>query len=366
MTYPNVSTLPSSRLRATPRRWVFSALLGGLVLAFILSLTLGSVNIPLPQIITILFGGLPDVPAWGQIIWLFRLPRALTAMLAGAALSVAGVQMQTLFRNPLADPFVLGISAGASLGVALLVMGGQLAIRSGVGATLLSGLDAPTGLTAVLAASLGALGVMLLVLAVAQRVNVMTLLVLGLMIGYAVSALVSILLHFSAPEQIQVYIAWTFGSFSGTTWEDLKVLLPVVLVGVGLAQFSAKPLNALLLGETYAVSMGLSLGRTRLVILLGASLLAGAITAFCGPIGFLGVAVPHLARLLLNAADHRRLLPASVLLGALVALLADLLAQVPGSAIVLPLNAITALVGAPVVTWVILSQRNLREAFGSA
>jgi iron complex transport system permease protein len=202
-------------------------------------------------------------------------------------------------------------------------------------------------------------------MAVARHVSNMTLLILGLLFGYATSAVVSILLYFAIAERIQAYIAWTFGSFGGVTWGQLQALGPIILFAITIAWLSAKPLNALLLGETYARSLGLTVHRARFVILTSASILAGAITAFCGPIAFIGVAVPHLCRSLFNTSDHRVLVPGTVLMGGTVALIADLIAQMPGSDIVLPLNSVTALIGAPVVAWVILRRRNLRASFAS-
>jgi iron complex transport system permease protein len=325
-------------------------LLALMLAVFLLSMAFGSVHIPLDQILIIVLGGQPEQAAWATIVYEFRLPKALTATLAGAALGVSGLQMQTLFRNPLADPFVLGISSGASLGVALVIL------TVGAANTALLAVAGLLGnLSLVAAASLGAGAVLLLVLALARRVqSSVTLLILGLMIGYLTSALVSLLLSFSLADRIQSYIAWSFGSFGGVTWMHLGVLAPTVLLGLLLAFTLTKALNALLLGEAYAQSMGLHIRRARIGIVAGSAVLAGAVTAFCGPIAFLGIAVPHLGRALLRSADHRVLLPASVLLGATVALLADLAAQAPGSDVVLPLNAITALVGAPVVIWIIL------------
>jgi iron complex transport system permease protein len=332
-----------------------------LVLLFVglLSLALGSVQIPLRDVVTILTGGEPARATWTTIVMDFRLPKALTAVLAGSALAISGLQMQTLFRNPLAGPFVLGINSGASLGVALVVLS--------VGTTS-SGLLAALGLLdnfgIIFAASLGSAAVLFAVMAVAHRVNNMTLLILGLLFGYATSAVVSILLYFAISERIQVYIAWTFGSFAGVTWGQLQVLAPVIVAALGVAWLSAKPLNALLLGEAYARSLGLTVPRARFFILASASVCAGAITAFCGPIAFIGVAVPHLCRSLFNSSDHRVLVPATIMMGAIVAMTADLIAQLPGSQTVLPLNAVTALIGAPVVAWVILRKRNLRATFG--
>ncbi len=341
------------------RRLVLLGLLLALAGVFLLSLTLGSVEIPLRDIARILVGEEPARQTWTTIVLKFRLPKAITATLAGAALAVAGLQMQTLFRNPLADPFVLGINSGASLGVALVVLSVGVA---GVSATsMLAGLGLLGNFGLTLAASLGAGLVLGLMLLVAQRVpSTMTLLIMGLMVGYATAALVSLLLYFSIAERIQAYINWTFGSFGGVTWSQLHVLGPAVLLALAVAMALAKPLNALLLGETYAQTMGLNVRRARLAIILSAAVLAGAVTAFCGPIGFLGIAVPHLARNLFRSSDHRLLLPACALLGALLALVADIIAQMPGTQVVLPLNAVTALIGAPVVAWVILRRGSAR------
>jgi iron complex transport system permease protein len=349
---------------AQARTGLRSAALFGLVfllaLAFLASLALGSVNIPLGQVATILTGGAAEKDSWQSIILLFRLPKAITAALAGAALAVAGLQMQTLFRNPLADPYVLGISSGASLGVAAVVLASTSVLS---GSEFLAGLGLLGNLSVVAAASLGAGLVMLLVMLAARRVSTMTLLILGLMFGYAAGAVVSILLHFSIAERIQTYISWTFGSFGGTTWSELKVYIPVLAAALVVAQVMVKPLNALLLGEKYARSLGLNVGRARFWIILSASVLSAAVTAFCGPIGFIGIAVPHICRSLLQTSDHRLLVPASTLLGAALALAADLIAHVPYSSLVLPLNAITSLIGAPIVIWVILRRRNLQTTF---
>jgi iron complex transport system permease protein len=287
------------------------------------------------------------------------LPKAITAVLAGAALSVSGLQMQTLFRNPLADPFVLGISAGASLGVAIVV----LTVGS-VGSVLIAGLGLMGDLSLAVAAIMGAAAVLGCVLLVSRSVqNVMTLLILGLMFGYATGAFVSILIYFSVPEQIQSYILWTFGSFGSVTWRQMPVLICAISLGLLLAFLCIKPLNALLLGENYARSMGLNVKRIRLWVLISASILAGATTAFCGPIAFLGLAVPHLCRSLLHTSDHRVLMPAVTCLGATLALLSDLIAHLPGSQFVLPLNAVTSLIGAPIVIWFVLHRKNLSQAF---
>ncbi|MBD2772177.1 iron ABC transporter permease [Iningainema tapete] len=336
---------------------VFSTLLIALILAFLLNLALGSVHIPIQQVITILLGKEAEKATWNMIILKIRLPKALTATFAGAALGVSGLQMQTLFRNPLAGPFVLGISSGASLGVALIVLTTSV---TGAG-KLLSNLGVIGDLSLVVAASLGAAAVLGLVLIVSRRLqDTTTLLILGLLFGYATSAIVSILLHISESQQIQSYLQWTFGSFGGVTWQQMLVLAPLVLLALLVSVMLSKALNALLLGEAYARSLGLGVQQARFWIITSASILAGVITAFCGPIAFLGVAVPHLCRSLFNTSDHRILVPAVIFVGAILALVADLLSQINGSQIVLPLNSVTALIGTPVVTWVIL-RRNSRS-----
>jgi len=327
---------------------------------FLLSISLGSVSIPFDQVITVLTGGEAERRSWTNIVLKFRLPKATTAALAGSALGVSGLLMQTFFRNPLAGPFVLGISSGASLGVALVVLS-----TGTVGGTLLAGFGLTGDFMLAGAAGLGAGATMLLVLLAASRVqSSMTLLILGLMLGYLVSACVSLLLYFAIPERIQAYINWTFGSFAGVTWDQMPILAGMVGIGLVIALGLSKSLNALLLGEGYARSLGLNVGFTRLAIMVSTALLAGSVTAFCGPIGFIGIAVPHLCRTIFNTSDHRILLPATILMGAIVALIAALLAEVPGYNVILPLNAVTAMIGAPVVIIVLLSQRNLQKSFG--
>lgn len=358
---------PSVREAALPhlnlglRPWRLLLLVAALLGAFLLVLAAGSVRIPLREIMTVLLGGEAERASWTQIVLNFRLPRATTAMLAGAALGVSGLLMQTFFRNPLAGPFVLGISSGASLGVALVVLGAGT-----VGGTLLAGFGLTGDFLLASAAALGAGFVMVVVLVVAHRVqSSMTLLILGLMMGYLVSALVSLLLYFSIPERIQAYVRWTFGSFGGVTWDQMPILAGGVLPGLLLALLLTKSLNALLLGEGYARSLGLNVGRARIAVVSATALLAGTVTAFCGPIGFVGIAVPHLCRSLFNTSDHRVLVPGTMLMGATVALVAAFIAEVPGSNVILPLNAVTAFIGAPVVIVVILRQRNLQQAFGA-
>ncbi len=341
------------------RRVALVGLIVALIMAFLLSLALGSVAIPLDNVVRILLGGTPDKATWADILFKFRLPKALTALLAGSALAVSGLQMQTLFRNPLADPYVLGVSSGASLGVALVMLSVGAAATKVVGSL---GLYGDLGL--VIAASLGSALVLGLVLLVSQRVQgTLTLLILGLMFGYLASALVSLLIYFSLPERIQVFSLWSAGSFGSVTWNQQRIFVPVIGVGLVAAHLLSKSLNALLLGDTYARSLGVNVVQTRRWIILCASILAGTTTAFCGPIGFLGVAVPHLCRTLFNTADHRVLVPTSILLGATIALLADLIAQMPGSQTVLPVNVVTSLFGVPVIIWMLLRQQQLRASF---
>ena len=342
----------SCREFAGARLYVLPFLLVLLGALLLLSLALGSASIPVDQILRVLLSGEADQPAWTHIVLKFRLPKTLTAMFAGMALGVSGLLMQTYFRNPLAEPFVLGVSSGASLGVALVVL-----TSGAAGGALLAGLGLAGDLLLTVAAGLGAAATMLLVLLVAVRIqSSVSLLIMGLMFGYLVAAMVSLLLYFALPERIQAYINWTFGSFSGVTNAQLPLLAGIVLAGLLLAAAMSKALNALLLGEEYARSLGANLKRTRIGIVLATALLVSAVTAFCGPIAFIGIAVPHLCRGLLASADHRLLLPGTCLAGASVALCASLIAELPGNNLVLPLNVVTALMGAPVVMMVVLQQ----------
>ncbi len=344
---------------ATPARGLL-VLAGISVVAFAASVFIGSIRIPLVEIGRILIGHESTLEVWRDVIMLIRVPKALTAVLAGAALAVAGLQMQTLFLNPLAGPFVLGINAGASLGVAVVVLIAGPAILWMSGSLVFLNQLGTVG-----AAVLGAAVVLALVLLLARRTSVVSLIVLGLMVGYAVGAIVSLLMYYSLPENIQAFISWSFGSFGGVTWRDLKVYVPVVLGGLGFAFLSVRPLNAMLLGEDYAYSMGINVMQARWLILIGASVLAGTVTAYAGPISFIGVATPHLCRTWLHTSNHQWLVPACILLGGTVALVADLIAQVPGFQVALPLNAVTALLGAPVVIWALLRRQNTLTPFTS-
>ncbi|MEM6799855.1 MAG: iron ABC transporter permease [Bacteroidota bacterium] len=331
-----------------------------LLLFFLLDLFLGSVNISPAEVWTALFGTDANPTIEQNIIRKIRLPKALTAIFVGAGLSVAGLQMQTLFRNPLAGPSVLGISSGASLGVALLmfVLGGVGGFW-GIGSLKIGG-----SAMLVLAASLGAglIFFLILLLSLKIRDNVV-LLILGIMMGFITSSLVSIWQYFSEPSQIQDYLIWTFGSLNGLNQSQLSILGICVGIGTLMAFILSKGLNMLLLGEEYAKSLGLHIKRMRIWVILSSSLLTGAITGFCGPIGFIGIAVPHLGRALFNTSDHRVLIPMTSLIGAIVMLACDIVSQLPGYSIALPINAVTALIGAPVVILIILRNRNLERSF---
>ena len=345
-----------------PHPWVAVAVSLGttLLLLFVLDVALGSVSIPPAEIISILIGKSSSSPAWTSIVTQIRLPKAVTAILAGAALSVGGLQMQTLFRNPLAGPSVLGVTSGASLGVALVTLSTGATLSAYTGQTL--------GLTGswliVLAATAGGALVLGVVLWVSFRINdSVVILIVGLMIGNVTLSVVGIWQYFSQPEQIQNYVLWTLGSLNSVTPGQLPVLLTVVGLGIGLSFLLSKQLNALLLGENYARSLGLNLAQARGFIILITSVLAGAVTGFCGPIGFVGIAVPHLTRSLLGTTNHFVLVPGVMAVGAIVMLGCDIISQLPGSQTVLPINAVTALIGSPVVIWVILRRRNLSASF---
>lgn len=343
------TTIP---LRLSRTTVALTALGAGVVVLVLLGLAVGPVRVPLSDTARVLVGATPSDPRWQVIVHSMRLPRVLTAIAAGAGLGVAGLQMQTLFRNTLADPYVLGVSSGASLGVALVV----ISVGSGAGFTTGLGTGGRAGV--VLAAAVGAGTVLAIVLVLARWVrSAATLLLIGVMVGAASTAIVSVLLVYADPQRVQQYLLWGLGSFAGTTWADLRLLLPLVASGLVASALTVRALNALLLGEAYARTMGIDVRRVRLITVASASLLAGGTTAFCGPIAFLGLAVPHLTRLALGTSDHRVVLPGVVLMGAAVALGCGIVSQVPGSDAVLPVNALTALIGAPIVVIVLLRSR---------
>ena len=287
------------------------------------------------------------------ILYHFRIPKAVVAILAGTALSASGLQMQTLFRTPLAGPYVLGVSSGASLGVSLFLLGVPLL---GLGA----GGEVIRNLGMVGAAWVGAALILMVVMAVTTRIkDIMAILILGMMFGSATSAIVELLQFLSPEGLLKSYVIWTMGSLGGVSVSQLGIMAPVVIAGLVLSVVLIKPLNILLLGENYARTMGLNINSTRRLIFISTTLLAGTVTAFCGPIGFIGIAVPHVARMLLRNADHRTLMPASMLMGAASMLLCDIISQLPGSESVLPINTITALMGIPIVVVVIMRNRSI-------
>ncbi|WOC12735.1 Hemin transport system permease protein HmuU [Gordonia sp. MP11Mi] len=344
----------SARPRWTlSRRATWATLAVVAVVSVMVTASVGAVVVPIPDILSVLTGGDASDPGNDAILRLVRLPRIATSAIAGAALGVAGLQMQTLFRNALADPYILGANSGASLGVAIVSLAG------GVGGPVFVGAVGGYGRVGiVLAAATGAavvLGV-ILVMAVWVR-NAVTLLLIGVMLGSVTGALVSVLIVTADPTAVQKYMIWGLGTFSSTSWGDLSVAAPIVLGTIGIVFFTVRPLNALLLGEGYARSMGVDLRVARTVTLLSAALLSGVVTAFCGPVGFLGLVIPHLVRGLLRTSDHRILIPGCALVGATLAVWCGALADLPGERMSLPLNAVTAIIGAPVVIAVLLRGR---------
>lgn len=331
----------------TKNQWLLLLLL--LLALMVLNISLGSVRIPVSQVARALMGNETSNPVWHDIVWNFRLTKAMTCILAGAALGVAGLQMQTLFRNPLAGPDVLGLSSGASLAVSLLLL------RSN------NFIDLSGPWSVALVASLGCGSVFLVVLVFARRLrDPASLLIVGLMIGALAASLVSVLQFASKADELQTFLIWTFGNVSSLNWSEIGVLTWIFLPALAVALILSKSLNAWILGDNYAQSLGVNLKRSRTWIILSASLLTGGVTAFCGPIAFVGLAVPHLTRLLIKTADHRVMIPAAALGGAILVLLCDILTQLPAGSQILPLNAITALFGAPVVIWVVIRSKIIR------
>lgn len=332
---------------------MFVVLLLLLVAAFLLNLSLGSVAIPLGEIFSSLTGGEVTKSSWSYIIMDYRLPKAITAVLVGGGLAVSGLLMQTLFRNPLAGPFVLGLSSGASLGVAILILG------AGSFGGFLGGILANEW-SLVLASAIGSFLVLLAVLAMTLKIkDTMAILIIGLMFGSVTAAVVGVLSYFSSAEKLQQYVFWSFGSLGNQSWSGVLILSFCTLLGIVISFTASKSLNALLLGENYAKSMGVRIKRTTLVIIITTSILAGGITAFAGPIAFIGLAIPHIARQWITTSNHRILIPAVMLFGSIIMLLCDIIAQLPYSEYTLPINAITSLIGAPVVIWLLVRKRKL-------
>lgn len=316
------------------------------LLLFLASLLTGSVSIPVQG----LFDALRGEPGmYSDIVWTFRLPRAVTCLFAGSALAVSGLMMQTLFRNPLAGPDVLGLTSGSNLLVALVILSGQ---------GMAMAFSNPW--TIAIAAAAGSALVFIAVLAISRFVAGNTsLLIVGLMLAATTSSIVSLLLYLSRAEDLQAFMIWGLGSVGGTSWDEILVLALVSLSGCGLAIYLMKPLNAMLLGDNYATSLGINVRRSRFLVITATSLLTGGVTAFCGPIAFVGLAVPHLIRLILPTSNHKALIPGVMIGGALLVLFCDIIAQAPGSVLMLPLNAVTSLIGAPVVIWLVIRSKKI-------
>lgn len=323
----------------------FIGLVAAMFLLLVVAILHGSIQIPFHEMVAILSGFESD-PVYTEIIRNHRLPKALTAVLAGASLSVAGLLMQTLFRNPLADPYILGVSSGAGLGVALTMMS----------ASFLPSIFVLTGWSIISAAFVGASFVLLLVILVSYRIsNAVTLLIVGIMFGTIASSIVSILQISANPDAIKLYVIWTFGSLSAVGWDNMSILAPVVAMGLILALALHKNADGLLLGENYATGLGINIKLTRVLIVVATGILAGSITAFTGPIAFVGVAIPHLARGIFRTSQHKILIPACILIGAILLLVCDIVTQIPKHS--LPINTVSALLGAPVILWIILRKK---------
>ncbi|MEK8179649.1 iron ABC transporter permease [Flavobacterium buctense] len=318
-----------------------------------LNLSFGQVAIPSKEVFKSLFGGQAEKETWEYIIMNFRLPKAITAILVGIGLSISGLLMQTLFRNPLAGPYVLGLSSGSSLGVAFVILG----------AGLLPAVCSPFLLSSygiILASCLGSLLVLLMILMVSQRLrDTMSILIVGLMFSSFTSAIVSVFSYFSSAEQLQKYTFWSMGSLGNLSWPNIIVLSISVIVGLFLSLLTLKALDALLLGENYAKSMGLNLKKSRYTIIFATSILAGSITAFAGPIAFVGLAVPHLSKLLFQTSNHKILFWSTILIGAIIMLFCDTVSQMPSFDFTLPINAITSIIGAPIVIWLIIRKKSM-------
>jgi iron complex transport system permease protein len=311
------------------------------------------VAIPLKEVCNSLIGTSASKSSWEYIIMDYRLPKAIVAIVAGMGLAISGLLMQTLFRNPLAGPYVLGLSSGASLGVALVILGSAF-LPDCISELLLSSYGI------VLASSLGSFVVLLAVLAVAQRLrDTMAILIVGLMFGSLTNALVGTLTYFSTAEQLQKFTFWSLGTLGNLSWTSIAILAVCVLIGLLLSLTSIKPLNTLLLGENYAKSLGLNYSKARFIIIFATSILAGSITAFAGPIAFVGLAVPHIAKLVFQTSNHLILFWSTLLFGAMIMLVCDSISQLPNSAIVIPINAITSILGAPIVIWLLIRKRKM-------
>ena len=325
-----------------------------LAIFFVMDLISGQVSIPLKEVFKILLGQESSKSTWEYIILNFRLPKAITAILVGMGLSISGLLMQTLFRNPLAGPYVLGLSSGSSLGVAFVILGAGF-LPSFLNEVVLSNYGI------VLASCLGSFLVVLAILIVAQRLrNTMSILIVGLMFGSFAGAIVNVLTYFSSAEQLQKFTFWSMGNLGNLSWNSIGILGTVVGCGLLLSLFSIKSLDALLLGENYAKSVGLNFKKARFIIIIATSILAGSITAFAGPIAFIGLAVPHIAKLIFQTSNHKTLFFSTLLIGGILMLICDIISQMPYLSMTLPINAITSIMGAPVVIWLLIGKKNIQ------
>ncbi len=332
--------------------FLFILIVLSIALFFVLNLLLGTVHIPMLDILRILSGG-NDNEIWYNIVWSSRVPQALTATMAGAGLAVSGLQMQTVFCNPLAGPSVLGISNGASLGVAFVVL-----LSGSLGGVALSRLGYLGDVAMSVGAIVGALSIMLLILYVAQKVKGdVTLLIIGVMIGYLANAVIGVLKFFSNEEDIKAYVVWGLGSFARVSGDQMILFVVLMLILLPLSMLLVKPMNLLLLGDDYARNLGLDVQRQRMLVIASSGILVAIVTAYCGPIMFIGLAVPHLCRAIFRTSDHRFLMPATALVGASLALVCNLIARMPGFEGALPVNSVTALVGAPVIAYVLFHRK---------
>lgn len=332
---------------------LFFLLTLALLVLLIVNISLGSVAIPFKEVFKSLLGGNASRETWQYIIMNYRLPKAITAILAGMGLSISGLLMQTLFRNPLAGPYVLGLSSGSSLGVAFIILGAGFLPLFATSLLLSS-----YGI--IMASCLGSFLVLLAVLFVSQRLrDTMVILIVGLMFGSFTSAIVGVLTYFSSAEQLQKFTFWSLGNIGNLSWPSIIILLIAVSIGLFLSFLSIKSLDALLLGENYARSLGINYKKSRFIIILATSILAGSITAFAGPIAFIGLAVPHIAKLVFQTSNHSILFWSTLLFGAIIMLVCDVFTHFPGSDITLPINAITSIIGAPIVIWLLVKKRDL-------
>jgi len=332
---------------------LFLILLLTLFLTLLLNISLGQVAIPFKDVIKSLFGSHASKETWEYIIVNFRLPKAITAILVGIGLSISGLLMQTLFRNPLAGPYVLGLSSGSSLGVAFVILGAGI-LPISLAEFLLSSFGI------ILASCLGSFMVLLLVLSISKFLrDTMTILIAGLMFSSFASAIVSILTYFSSAEKLQKFTFWSMGNIGNVSWTNLLILFIAICIGLLISLFSIKSLDGLLLGENYAKSLGLNIKKSRRMIILATSILAGSITAFAGPIAFIGLAVPHLSKLIFQTSNHLILFWSTIIIGAIIMLFCDMVSQMPGFDFTLPINAITSLIGAPIVIWLLVRKNRL-------